>query len=118
MGLRVERLSSQLQNDLGRILQEYQNENIISVTSVRVAPDLSVARVYVSIYSEGGDQQQVFSYLQEHNKEIRGKLAGKIRNHVKKVPELQFFLDDSAEYVNRIENLFQKIKEDRKKSDQ
>ncbi len=118
MGLRVERLSSQLQNDLGVILQEYQNENIISVTNVRVTPDLSVARVYVSIYSKGGDQKQVFDYLQENSKEIRGKLAQKIRNHVKRIPELQFFLDESAEYVDRIENLFQKIRKDRDDTDE
>lgn len=118
MGLRVKRLSSQLQNDLGSILQEYQNESIISVTNVSVTPDLSVARVYVSIYSAGGGQKQVFEYLQKHNRQIRGKLAQKIRNHIKRIPELQFFLDDSAEYVDRIENLFQQIKEDRKKSDE
>ncbi len=113
MSLRVERLSSQLQNDLGSIIQEYQNDNIITVTNVRVSPDLSNAKVYVSIYSEGGDHEEVFKYLNEHNSEIRGKLARKIRNHVKRIPELVFYMDDSAEYANRMEQLFEKIRKER-----
>lgn len=118
MSLRIERLSSQLKNDLGGILREYQNDNMITVTSVRVTPDLSMAKVYVSIYSEGGDQDRVFEYLQNHNREIRGKLARLIRNHIKRVPELQFYHDDTAEYVSRMEELFDKVRQDRdKKSD-
>jgi ribosome-binding factor A len=118
MSIRTERLAAQLKADLGNILQkEYQNDYMLTVTSVRVTPDLSIAKVYISIFSEGGDKEEVFEHLKNRNSEIRGKLASLIKNQVRRVPELQFFLDDTAEYVNRIEGLFKQIRDERKNRD-
>ncbi|MEX0780461.1 MAG: 30S ribosome-binding factor RbfA [Balneolales bacterium] len=114
MSIRTERLASLLKEDLGNILQkDYQKGNIITITSIRVTPDLSIAKVYLSILAPGGDEQEVFNCLQEHNTAIRTKLAHLIRHQVRKIPELHFYLDDTAEYVNKIENLFNKIKKDK-----
>ena len=87
---------------------------MITVTEIRITPDLSLARVYISILSPGRDKQQVFEYLKEHNADIRKELAGKIKNQVRKIPELIFYLDDTAEYVDHLENLFDKIHEEEK----
>lgn len=113
MSIRTERLGSLLKEDLGNIFREYQSNNMITVTSVRVTPDLSIAKVYLSILTEGGDNKEVFEYLKEHNADIRYKLADLIKNQVRKIPELHFYLDDTSEYVNKMEDLFQKVREER-----
>ena len=87
---------------------------MITVTEIRITPDLSLARIYISILSPGRDKEQVFEYLKEHNVDIRKELAGKIKNQVRKIPELNFYLDDTAEYVDHLEHLFDKIHEDDK----
>ncbi len=117
MSIRTERLEAQLKKDLGPIFQRYQQGSIITITEIRVAPDLSLAKVYISILAAGRDKQQIFEYLSEHNADIRKELAAKIKNQVRKIPELNFYLDDTAEYVDHLEHLFDKIhEEDRQKS--
>lgn len=109
MSIRTERLESLIQRDLGPIFQEYQNDTIITITNVRITPDLSIAKVYLSILAPGRDVKPVYEYLNEHNTAIRTKLAHLIRHQVRKIPELHFYLDDTSEYVNRLEQLFDKI---------
>jgi ribosome-binding factor A len=113
MSFRIERLESQLKQDLGEIFQQYQNGSIITITTVRLTPDLSVARVYLSIMAPGENEKTVFSKLQDSKSEIRTLLAHRIRHQVRKIPDLQFFIDDTSEYVNKIESLFSKIRKDR-----
>ncbi|TVQ09519.1 MAG: 30S ribosome-binding factor RbfA [Balneolaceae bacterium] len=113
MSFRIERLESQFKQDLGEIFQKYQNGSIITITAVRVTPDLSIARVYLSILAPGESEKVVFSKLEGAKTEIRTALARKIRHQVRKIPDLQFFMDDTSEYVNKIESLFAKIRKDR-----
>ena len=109
MSIRTERLESLIQKDLGPIFQEYQNDTIITITNVRITPDLSIAKIYLSIFAPGRDIKAIYEYLNEHNTSIRTKLAHLIRHQVRKIPELHFYLDDTSEYVNRLEQLFDKI---------
>lgn len=109
MSIRTERLAAEIQRDLGPILQGYQNNTIITVTKVRVTSDLSIAKVYISILAPNGDPKNVFEFIKEHDDEIRFELADKIRHQVRKIPELHLYLDDTAEYVDHLEHLFDKI---------
>jgi len=119
MSIRTERLGSVIQQDLGDIIQKnYQHDTIITVTKVRVTPDLLIAKVYFSIMASGRDPENVFAYLEENNAEIRKKLASRIKNQVRRIPELHFYRDDTAEYVNRMEQLFSEIREERRQRDQ
>lgn len=113
MSIRTERIGSQLKRDLGPILQKYQQGSIITITSVKVSDDLMVVKVYLSIYAPGGDSNAVFDYILEKIVEIRTELAALIRHQMRRIPELHFYLDDTAEYVNKIESLFQKINQGR-----
>jgi ribosome-binding factor A len=113
MSIRTERIAAQLKRDLGPMLQKYQRGSMITVTTVRVSDDLMVAKIYLSIYAPEGNNEAVFEYILESATEIRTELASLIRHQVRRIPELHFHLDDTAEYVNRIENLFKKIKTDR-----
>ncbi|MEX0994486.1 MAG: 30S ribosome-binding factor RbfA [Balneolaceae bacterium] len=116
MSIRTERLGAVIQRDLGEILQrEYQMKGtFVTVTRVRVTPDLSIAKVYISVYAPDGEPTTVFQYIDDHNTEIRQELAGRIRHQVRRIPELHFYVDDSAEYVNRIEQLFKQVQEERR----
>ncbi len=87
----------------------------ITVTQVRLTPDLSIAKVYISVFSPDRDSDTVFQYIDDHTDEIRYELAGRIRHQVRRIPELHFYVDDSAEYVNRMETLFNKVKKEKNK---
>jgi ribosome-binding factor A len=111
MSIRVERLGALIKKDLGEIIQrEFQPEGtFVTVTNVRVTPDLSIAKVYLSVFAPGRDNEAVYEFIDERISQIRYKLAGRIKNQVRKIPELHFFADDTAEYVNKMENLFKKV---------
>jgi ribosome-binding factor A len=116
MSIRTERLSNVIRNDLGDILREYQQGAMVSVTQVRMTPDLGLAKVYLSIFVNGRNQEEVFRHIQTSTSVIRGELAKKIRHQVRRIPELVFYMDDTVEYVNKIEQVFTKIRQQRGES--
>jgi len=115
MSIRTERVAALLKSDLGEILQQdYQYDAMLTITNVRVSPDLMQAHVYLSIFSSAGDHSETFDFIVEKTPEIRKKLASRIRHQVRRIPEIHLHLDDTAEYVEKIDSLFRKI--NRKKS--
>ena len=105
---RQKKVSRQLLKDLSEIFlikgRDLIGTSLISVTVVRISPDLSIARVYISVF--GTDNKE--DLLKKINKQsyiIRKKLGDRIRNQMRKVPELKFFLDDSVDYSQQIEDL-------------
>ena len=110
-------MESTRQNKVARLLQKelgdiFQKESmnmfrgaLISVTVVRVAPDLSFARVYVSIFAPSKDEKELFEAVQNKAKTIRQMLAQKVAKQLRIIPELAFFLDDSIEYQENIDRL-------------
>lgn len=118
MSIRTERLSSVIKKDLGQILQRNHQPSgtFITVTQVRMTDDLSIAKVYLSVFSPNREVESIYKYIDDHQDEIRYELASKIKNQVRRIPELLFYEDDTAEYVNRIENLFEKVREQRKEN--
>lgn len=118
MSIRTKKLASVIKKDVGEILQkDYQVSNtFITVTQVRVTDDLSIAKIYLSVFSPGRDVKPIFEAIDESQDEIRYKLASKIRNQVRRIPELLFYHDDTAEYVNKIEGLFSQVRDDREDS--
>jgi len=77
---------------------------MISVTTVRVSPDLSLAKTWVSIFpSEGSDA--VLTVLRNNVSRLRYEMGQKVRNQLRIVPEIAFFIDDSNDYIDKISNL-------------
>ena len=70
---------------------------------MKVTPDLSIARIYVSTFHEKGED--VLVKLETHKREIRRKLGERIRNQARVIPELEFFIDDSLDYAEKIDKL-------------
>ncbi|GAB2944909.1 hypothetical protein GCM10027048_07310 [Hymenobacter coalescens] len=75
-----------------------------SITALRVSPDLGVASVYLSVLLAQNPQEQV-QLIQDNTKEIRFALAKRVRNQMRVVPDLRFFLDDSAAYATRMDKV-------------
>lgn len=115
MSIRTERLGAVIKRDLGKIIQKsYQpGGSFVTVTKVEVTPDLMIAKVHLSVYAPGKDEDALFAHLQENKASIRKELADKIRHQVRRIPELEFINDQTAEYVERMENLFEEIREER-----
>lgn len=105
---RQNKISKQLQKDLSEILNQMAGVlapgKMLTVTRVRVTADLSIAKTYVSIFPSG-DSQISINNINHHVGQIRHLLGQKIRHQVRKIPELRFFLDDSLDYIDNIDNL-------------
>jgi ribosome-binding factor A len=80
------------------------NGAMISVTQVRVTPDLSLAKSYISVFPSS-NAEPVVKHLEEQAKMIRFELGKKIGKQVRHIPELRFYVDDSLDYAERIDEL-------------
>ena len=80
---------------------------LVSVSGVKVSPDLSVAKIYVSVFPSD-KAEPVMEALQENNRALRGELGGQMGKQLRIVPEIMFFLDNSLDYVEHIEELLKK----------
>ena len=88
---------------------------MISISNVKITPDLFEARVYLSMF-QIKDTQVALLKFEEKNKEIRKELGARVRHQLRSIPELKFFIDDTLDYVFKMEELFEKIKKEDSKS--
>ncbi|MDY4043676.1 MAG: 30S ribosome-binding factor RbfA [Marinifilaceae bacterium] len=106
--IRQNKVSRLIQRDLSEMFQkecrEFTQGAMLSVTTVRVSPDLSYARIYLSIFPSNR-AEEVLKTLEEKNKSIRFILGKKIGKQTRIIPELKFFVDDSLDYIDKIDNL-------------
>ncbi len=77
---------------------------LISVTVVRVTRDLGIARIYLSVYPSKFSEE-ILEDIDKHNKSIRGELGRRLGKSLRIIPELEFYIDDSLDYIQRIDNL-------------
>ncbi len=81
------------------------NGSLVTVTGVRMTPDLGIARAYLSFLPEK-NKAVLFEGIEENTKFIRQKLGERVRHQLRIVPELEFYLDDTAEYAAKMDALF------------
>jgi ribosome-binding factor A len=102
-----------IQKEIGTIFQRngtnYYGKAFVTVTGAKVSPDLSIARVYVSVLGSK-IAQSVIDQIETHNKEIRKELGNRIRHQARIIPELKFFLDDTLDYAEKINKLLDETK--------
>ena len=119
MSIHKERVAELVQREVARILQrEYsdQLQPMVTITHVRMTGDLSIAYVYASVMGDTSEQREAtFKQLKALTDEIRNNLASRIRHKVREIPELKFFLDESLQRAKRMENLFDRIQEERER---
>ena len=112
---RQKKIGVTIQKDLTVIFQKLLknssfNSTIVSVTKVRVSSDLSSAKIYISIFPFK-NLQNVFDLVSDKKNEIRNALALLVKNHVRRVPELFFYNDDSLEHIESIDLALKKTED-------
>ncbi len=104
---RQNKIARLIQKDLSTIFQEETRKTrgiLISVSVVRISPDLSVAKAYLSIFPSE-KAQEILENINNQTSAIRFKLGNLERHQLRIIPELKFFLDDSLDYIDNIDRL-------------
>lgn len=113
MSIRQEKFGKVIQKELADIFQAHRSEMFnnafITISKVEVSPDLGYAKVFVSLLNTK-NSAEMMNILEFQKKAIRHELALKIRKQVRVIPELNFILDDSLDYVFHMEKVFKEIK--------
>jgi ribosome-binding factor A len=114
-GKRQKQVSGLIQEEINTIFQRLGlgiiNGAMVSISSVKITPDLLETRVYLSIYN-AADPKAVLKKIEERAWEIKKELAARIKHQLRRMPELKFFLDDTLDQVFKMEELFRQIKKD------
>ena len=117
---RQQRFAGVLQQDLAELFQReggaWAPGAFITVTKVRVTPDLAIARVFLSFLNTNTAKESIASIKTKTN-EIRYKLGARIKNQARIVPHLEFFLDDTNEYVEHMDKIFEEISKEPRQPD-
>ena len=107
---RQNKIARLLQKELSIIFQQQTRAMygvMVSVTRTKVSPDLSICTAYLSIFpSERGEE--ILANINANNKSIRYELGSRVKNQLRIIPELRFFIDDSLDYIDRIDELLKK----------
>ncbi len=109
-GTRQNRIAREIQKELSRIFLEQTRAMrgvMVSVTKARVSPDLSVCTAHLSIFpSERGEE--ILENIQKSVASVRYELGRRMKNQLRIIPELRFYIDDSLDYIERIDELLKK----------
>ncbi len=106
------------QNKVSRLIQKELSEIfliqtksmsgvLVSVSAVRISSDMSIARVYLSVFPSERSQE-IVKNINDNMKSIRYELGTRVRHQLRIIPELKFFVDDSLDYAERIDELLKK----------
>jgi ribosome-binding factor A len=114
-GKRQKQVAGLLQEELNEVFKKLNltmiDGGMVSIASVKVTPDLLEARIYLSFFKV--EQPKLASQLIEKKAwEIKKDLAARVKNQLRRIPVLHFYIDDTLDYVFKMEELLQKIKED------
>lgn len=111
MSIRQKKIAGLIQEELADIFRKETRTlcmgAMVTVTVVHVVPDLSLAKVFLSIFGVK-DTQEVFENIQAHNGEIRYELGKRLGKSLRRIPELHFHMDDSLDYADEIDKLLRK----------
>lgn len=109
--IRQRKVAKEIQRDMAEIIRQRGmaafGGAMITVSGVRMSPDLSLAKVYLSIFPSD-KTENVMGIIEDLSKTLRGELGRMVAKQLRIVPELAFYVDDSLDYVQRIDELLSK----------
>lgn len=118
-GKRQKQIGGLIQEEINIIFQRLGlnmiDGGMVSISAVKVTPDLLEARIYLSVFNVA-DNKPVLKKIQDKAWEIKRELASRVKHQLRRIPELKFFLDDTLDYVFKMEELLKQIKTDENKS--
>ena len=116
-GKRQKQIGGLIQEELNKIFQRFGlnmlDGGMVSISSVKITPDLLEARVYLSFF-QVADAQEALKKIQEKGGEIKRELGNRVRQQLRRIPEVKYFRDDTLDQVFRMEEIFKKISEEKK----
>ena len=117
-GKRQKQIAGLLNEEMNVIFQRLGlnmiNGGMLSISSVKVTPDLLEARFYLSFF-QVNDIKAALQRIEDRHHEIKKELAAKVRHQLRSIPVLKFFRDDTLDHVFKMEEIFRKIEEDKNK---
>ena len=117
---------SKRQKQIAGVIQEERNDiflrmglnmmdgGMVSISQVKITPDLLEARIYLSLF-QLKNADEALKKIEDRKGEIRRELGFRVKQQLRRIPELRFFKDDTLDHVFRMEELFKKINEERNK---
>lgn len=110
--IRQQKYAKLIQKELGDIFQKegrsWLGPHFITVTGAKVTPDLGLARVYLSVF-KAPNPKEILKNLNTHKTEIRGALGRRIGKQARIIPDLEFFIDDSLDYAEKMDAIFKNL---------
>lgn len=113
MSIRAEKVASTLKRTIAQPINDIAKElsaGLVTVTSVKMTADLQLARIYLSIFGKKSSPGEFISELEQRKGELRKIVGNQIR--LRHTPDLQFFLDDTLDQIERIQDLLDSVKKD------
>jgi len=111
--IRQKRVAQLIQEEVARLFSSgtfiSTSNALLTISRVIVTADLGIARIYISMFNVT-DKESVLHAIRQRTGELRHLLSQKIRNQVRVIPELEFYVDDTLDYVTNLEEIFKKIK--------
>ena len=113
---RQKQVAELIKRNFGFVLQQegsyiYGTEAFVTTTSVKVSPDFGIAKIYLSVYNIE-DKHNVILSMEAEKNVLKNSLAQRIRKHVRKIPDVSFFLDDTLDEMYKLNQLFDNINKD------
>ena len=115
-GKRQKQVASEISKELNDIFLKMglnmQDGGMVSISSVKITPDLFEARVYISLFKVKNPEAALEKF-KERSSEIRGELGKRMRHQLRSIPQLTFYIDDTLDYVFKIEELLDSIRKEK-----
>ena len=112
-GKRQKQISGLLNEELTNILQRFglnmMDGGLVSISSIKLTPDLLEARVYLSFFKVK-DSKEALKKIEDKSWEIKKELALRLKQQLRRIPDIKYFVDDTLDHVFKMEELFKKIK--------
>ena len=101
-------LNEELNDIFRRLGLHMMDGGMVSISNVKVTPDLLEARIYLSFYKVAGNEE-VLKKIKDRNWEIKKELAARVGKQLRRMPDLQYFIDDTLDYVFKIEQILKDV---------
>lgn len=120
-GKRQRQVASVIQHEMNDIFRRLNlnmiNGGMISISSVKVTPDLLEARIYLSLFKID-DTDAAMKKIEDRSWEIKKELAERVKNQLRRIPVIHYFKDDTLDHVFKMEELFKQINDEKNKKDE
>lgn len=111
-GKRQKQVAAVIQQEINTIFVrlglQMVDGGMVSISSVKITPDLLEARIYISLF-QVKDTDTAMKKIEQHAHEIKKELSGRIKHQMRRIPVLRYYLDDTLDYVFKMENIFKQI---------